>query len=575
MMISEKRGVNSWENRLGLALSLVLFGVVLAFQANQIPDMDNYFISLSTNGLYGESNYCLFISPLLCGLIGALSSLSSEIDWFMFLSRLIIIGSIVWLLVGVWFVERNAIRRTAILSLALFFVVDTGLFSANFTVFSGWFAATGIYMLQLYLFNVEEVSNKVRGVILSGVVILVASSFLFRWECGLLSLPFFFISVLPISINSRGVGVSRIRLDAMRAHRLPLLVLGILAVSISAAQYFVRSLPENASAAQYNSARSSIVDYPIRPYDELDEALPDVSKNDYELARAWFFGDTEFYTADRLNRIAEAGSTRSSDSLVSLTTIKAAYEILSERPEYLFILASVFLGALFSTKDCTNQIKLFLAASLTAAIVIYYAYVGRLPFRVLVVLYMLFSATCLCLSSSASEGRSDLQMSTLTRAMGLTISVLVAVAALVSAQRWVESYRSRMLSPNELTKLSEDQNMVSDGDAEAVFFWDSASFVWAHRRAGVLPTRSYLEHNVPMGTWVYGQPYFEEMLERTGISNPVRYLAENDGVYYVCPEPDNTLQFIEEHYGIEVEARFAGECLGTEVWEIENTDGER
>ena len=85
---------------------------------------------------------------------------------------------------------------------------------------------------------------------------------------------------------------------------------------------------------------------------------------------------------------------------------------------------------------------------------------------------------------------------------------------------------------------------------------------------GKLPTLRVLEHNIPLGDWSSGQPYYTEFLSRIGHPNPIRDLAEKPNVY-IMTDSGFILSFLRLHYGEDIELVPAGEVDGTTAFRVE------
>ena len=87
-------------------------------------------------------------------------------------------------------------------------------------------------------------------------------------------------------------------------------------------------------------------------------------------------------------------------------------------------------------------------------------------------------------------------------------------------------------------------------------------------KQGKLPTLRVLEHNIPLGDWSSGQPYYTEFLSRIGHPNPIRDLAEKPNVY-IMTDSSFILRFLRRHYGEDIELVPAGEVNGTTAYRVE------
>ena len=63
-----------------------------------------------------------------------------------------------------------------------------------------------------------------------------------------------------------------------------------------------------------------------------------------------------------------------------------------------------------------------------------------------------------------------------------------------------------------------------------------------------LPPKEILDHNIPLGDWVYGQPYFYEHLRNIKLQNPAKALLTRENTYLVEGADETMLSFLRAHY---------------------------
>ena len=85
---------------------------------------------------------------------------------------------------------------------------------------------------------------------------------------------------------------------------------------------------------------------------------------------------------------------------------------------------------------------------------------------------------------------------------------------------------------------------------------------------GKLPTKEFMLHNIPAGDWTYGQPYFNELLINIDAENPALALLERKHTYYVDDDCSFVLQYLREHYGIDIKAEQVGIINNVPVWQF-------
>lgn len=85
---------------------------------------------------------------------------------------------------------------------------------------------------------------------------------------------------------------------------------------------------------------------------------------------------------------------------------------------------------------------------------------------------------------------------------------------------------------------------------------------------GKLPTEKFIQHNMPVGDWTYGQTYFKEYLKEIEAENPAKALLIREQTYYVSEDYEELLLYLQEHYGKDIAVQKIGEIQGIPVWKF-------
>lgn len=555
---------NSLLSPVCFAAITLFFLLALIAQSQLIPYVDNYFISMVSNGMYGKGAWCLFVNPVLNRIIEALALANPTIDWFTGVSRVISFAALAWVSFCLCRTTMSTPKLAGALLVLAFLVVDTQLFSSNFTVFSAFYAAVGWFSLSVYLRSTKESAPAAhrRGA-LAASALLFGGSLLFRWECAVLALPFIAIDLIPLAIKSRRIAVDREKASELsKGGKGGALIAALFSILIA-----IPLIADNAGdyqdAATYNSARSTLVDFPVKSFDEISPELPGLSENDYGLLLSWFFGDTEFFDTECMEEVAQAAKTTTADSLVSLPLAKIAAKNVLGYPVYLF-LAAVVACCTFARGNATYRAKLIACICLSGCIFAYYSYVGRLPFRIIVSVYFFFFTFVLnnCTSEKSSGGERASAPEAKPKVFGALACICIACAAIWSLPTQIQNYRA---SRTDSDSLSAAYSVPAASD-DYLVFWDSSSYIDRYMNAGIMPDQDYLDHNIPTGTWLYGQPYFNDFLAQHNAANPARSLLEREDTYFCAANPDRVLAFLREHYKQDAQVERVGTIGDQPVW---------
>ncbi len=73
-----------------------------------------------------------------------------------------------------------------------------------------------------------------------------------------------------------------------------------------------------------------------------------------------------------------------------------------------------------------------------------------------------------------------------------------------------------------------------------------------YETTGKLPSKEVMRHNVAVGDWTYGQPYFNDFLAEIGHANPMADLVEGRDVY-IMTDSETVMNYIHHYYGYDIE----------------------
>lgn len=573
--VLKKRGtVLSYGRIVVLALMLLFLFISAGMQTQLIPHIDNYFISMVANGCYGRDAYCLFISPLLSGVISFLSDRDPTVDWFAAFSRVVALLGLVWVALCCYWSRLKTVGFLAVCLALVFVVMDAQLFNCNFTISSALFAAVSWLSLSVCLR-----CGYFRSSFALGLISLIAALFFFfaslmlRWECALLALPFLVIDLAPFVLRNGKPCIDKQLLCRPFGRRLGAVLLGggLLVLLTSVSVYELSHLDGYEEAIRYNSARSSIVDYPHKDYSEVSSELPWLSENDYALLLSWFFADTDFFDTNNMELIADACRSAAPGVDSAPALINRVAKILGNEGGSWLVLICIAGLLLAIRMDGTFRLKALVCAALGLAILAYYAYLGRLPYRIIVSVYLFVLTFFLSdILRDGDRGEVGAGRGRFLLASGSGLLIGFALIVLASLPAWVESYGAQHVKIDDqvgAVERVEFYDRVRDVD-DAFLLWDSSAYVNAYRYRGIMPSADCISHNAPTGTWLYGQPYYNDFLAQRKAPNPAKALLERPNTYYVAEDPTRLLLFLREHYGPDLQAIQVGSVCDCPIWEF-------
>lgn len=472
--------------------------------------VDNYYVSLITNGIYDSDNYCLFLNPVLCKVIGMIRKVLPGADAFTLLSRILILAGI-WLLASqISRSGRNRWEKAAGYLILFLFVVNASLFYENYTIWAAFFSFVAMVRLLFVMRRGGRAGDLVIG------ALFLSCGLMWRKQAAALFLPFYVLEL--------GIGYLRARKEkrGMDYIRKCGRVFGIsiaCVVLLLFTDLSFRFSEKYAYGVAYNQIFSNMVDFPMKDYEEVKHVLPGVSRNDYESLQVRLLADTDHVVPQYGAVIKDVGR-----------TYAGSFNMSGLKESNLFLLKTIAE----SPKTCLFcGILLFF---LTEQWKEYY-HVLRWGKRIFFVL--LFAIV---------------MIDTVTYDFVRPQSVF-HVEKDVEETPWESTYKEETLY------LWQTNEFVQ---------YPVRSFM----NQGKLLPEEFLEHNLCYGEWIYGQVYYQNYMEELGVRNPMRALLGRDETYYVAEDNDLVLIWLQEHYDEGIQVRATGEVNQIPVWEFDGAGKE-
>ena len=563
---------------------------------------DNVGVAIVVDGYYGKNNFCQYIHPLLCLLIRLLTPLLPTADFFTLLTHIVIIlqiGSLFlifteeifskhlrsWTVYDIW--------KVLTVGMAILLLTSgITIWNTNYTITTG-----AIVLFGIIICFVSEREKRKLSWILIGAETLCFGCML-RMESALLFLPFVALDVFVLFLSSR------IKLDnserdtpgewpvntrmchanhagQSQSRLLPIAVIIIL-IFISRTAFFSRE--PYRTAARYNAARTTCVDFPMRSWNSEIEDISErtFSKYDYVAATNWCFFDTDFFDSNMLERIATAG--RKNKYELSVSGIRS---VLNEMRFTLFhsslymvilILLSIVLAIRnILCSEVLRKAETLLAILGAYIIIMYFTFRGRAPMKVwepviFATDFNLLMATLdrsptswnvpaydfvtrslpdKIIPSSARTTHTALNQIVIVNHI---CSVIIFIILWFSTGQLIANGSYHDPQPVWLSRIPVENSIydvtVSDTAGEdSLFIWPnwSAHLPQEAIITGRLPSREIVRHNIAMGDWVYGQPYFTDFLKDIDAENPAAALLNRPNTYIMDGQSSIVSPYLQEH----------------------------
>lgn len=361
------------------------------------------------------------------------------------------------------------------------------------------------------------------------------------------------------------------------------------------------------TAGRYNAARTAAVDFPMKSWNAEIEAASSghFSKTDYEAVTNWCFFDTEFMDVDMLESVVNTGR-RNDYSL----TRKGMSELLGEMKWtllhsslYMVILIGLSTVLAFRILICCpwpRKAETVLSILGVFIILAYFTFRGRAPMRVwesviFAMDFVLFMAATdrteykKSGQSGTEHNRTEYNKSDHNRVeyhrtkcnrlehnkknVNTVCFFLMFILLWFSTGQLLAYVEFHKPQPVWVSRIPEEGGPFAITVSEEA--GEDSLFIWPNwhtylpkyaEETGKLPSRELIRHNIALGDWVYGQPYFTEFLGNINAQNPARALLERPNTYLMGDYASGlVLDYFREHYGAEIDMQAA-----TDIGKINN-----
>ena len=542
------------------ACIVTLLCILLASFRPLYMDGDNYEIALVANKIYGgetQDGYIMHFHPILCGILELVGNIRSA-DCFT-LTALVMLFAGVWVCTYLIAEHKSAWFERLLFCGVLFATVTVGdLFHDNYTRWAAFLTAVGL--MELLVMIHQKIYNRKKAVL---AAILLGCGMMWRDEAFLVFIPYIVFDIFMVFISAQKENRKNILKILGSILLLPVLCIGILGITDS----YVKNSEKYRESIAYDKARVSVVDYPMKSWEEVKDDFSDVSENDYNSVNGWFLIDTEQINEAYLLKISEIGRERpfeiNAQGIIEMQ--KTVLEVFNSNlgMQYLSsILILLFLFSMLSGFSWYHKLEIVCLYLGTDLIFLYFAYAGRAIDRSFIpgAYALLACMGVLYLTEAQLEKKSDRMMKSIL----LCAIVCSYLNAEITEGSWTQGQSVFEVHENILNGYPQ----YCDGDN--LYIWDlyvHCEYIMEYfALQGKLIPQELLSHHISEGSWIYGQVYFNEFLEERNAKNPARALLEREHTYYMARDCSNVLTYLKEHYHENVTATCIGEIENMPIW---------
>lgn len=546
--------ISSVPGALLLAFILTLFvnGLLVLNNAYNGPD-DDLGISTALSCYYPNAGLCLFTNGLLNHFVVSLGQLFPFINAFLAVER-------ATTLMAFFAVAYLAFRSlpfgvaAGIEGFISLIIMPACTVASNFTVVAA-FCLFGGCLSFCYGIHQKRASALVVG------CLFMTLGFMWRQNIAIMCVPFFILCLIALLI-AFGQRQKPNRAISAKWMGAGIALLALCLVPPIASNAMLANNQDWVSWKEYSDARSSLVDYPTKPYDEVEDSLTaiGVSEADYLCMVNWITADPDVITPEKMREVQSVANDKQRSSLARALT--SELKSLAKNKQMSLLLFAVAVLAIALAPRRSFAITLISLLMAFAACVIL-RYSGRCPTNVQYsawLLSLLPVAICTLQHSKAPSAPTDNAMqSKLAAAINLVGAFMLIGCLSLLLTKWGATFDvGRFDQFEKNSNLAKNSSLIqrfsSEGD---VYIWDPGSYVPVERdlKYRFLPPDEFFESNTFAGGWTQGSNFMKAHNEQLGVPNPMSSLVERPHTYFVTKNTqliNSICDYLQQHYGKQV-----------------------
>lgn len=531
-----------------LVLTLLVMGLLVLNDDYRGPD-DDLGIAMVLSGLYPDGGQCLFTNAVLNGAIYQLNMAFPALNWFLVVERLA--AAVAFFVLGYLLLRHVPLgTAAAVLGFVAYFIMPQCTLGANFTVVAALCVMAGELALCVGIAR-----RRISPCIAGGALVILG--FMWRALVLLLSAPFLALALGALLLRCGKGHPEQLKGLLWRA------LAGLVAVglAVGAALAWDKAVWNDEHWApwqEFNDARYSLVDYPMKPYKEVKDELASlgVSKSDYWLMTHWITADPDYFTTERLAQVAAVAAEPPADRSLPTAFLSEAKHMVKSPLLTIALAFAAVATLLVGRRKTAVVVALSLAGAFAACVAFHYT--GRLPDRVEYAVW-LFSLLPLAVSlvrrplplDATSSPRAEGHQ-VLSAALGILLALLCAVGLGV---KWGPGF-----NVDRIDQFAKESAFAQSGslvqrftEPGTVYVWDTTTFIHVERQLLYrhLPPASFMDSTVLMGGWTQGSPLVAAHNASLGIKSPMEALLERPDTYFVTHRKQAlkyVTRYMREHY---------------------------
>ena len=298
---------------------------------------------------------------------------------------------------------------------------------------------------------------------------------------------------------------------------------------------------------EFNSARSSVRDYPIANYENASEEYKKigVESADYYNLLQWNIGDPEYYTTEKLIKISNVKANKLSESDNNenqvLSSIKFYIKYYLSQSWIYFYLACSFMFIYYYGMKKNNILKIIIPLLPLVFLSIYLFLKGRYGMqRLELILWISSSLELIMFFFNDKEERTK---------KNIYLILIFLVTVPIFGERYFANYSIKNSYKESINIKKNLYNILNDRPQNTYFMDASTGYMGESFFIFEPYPIGYASNVLGLGGWYTNSPVLNDALNNRNISNPFRDGINNENIFYITKSDFETqLEYIQEHY---------------------------
>ena len=484
----EKKNKNSvWIKNIIISIIIAVFSMVILLFDYPYKAIDNLVNAIFLNDLYGDGDYCMFVHPLLGKIVSIINKLFPYADGYLLLIRLVTFG----IFCALAFLILTYTKKNKVFYWMLFgiMVIGVNIPNQNFTIRTASVACVGMFIILLSFEKKRDVLHYLLGI---GFIFMGTMG---RMESFYLTLPFLFLEFVIYYV--KGCADKGKTFKRIVSYGIPICVIVCI---MAGTKYMIRYSDKNASDSKFNEVRSTLVDYPVKEYEELSRSMEGVSINDYELLKKRFTADTDIITAEYLQKLSKNSNVprykMEPQSIVKIFKDILKIMVKGEKTTRIMFALAFLLVMVLMCADINIWEKIQILLSYLGIWVIcgFFTYKGRFFDRIAISVLLPFVTVAFVIFIKNSLINNKI----IRHIIIIGLSLLLAFSSIIFIK--YEFTKNVQMAVASRRNVKDEHVFERDSN---YYIWESDSWCWKalffYQKKTELPTEYFLQYNIPWG----------------------------------------------------------------------------